>query len=164
MPTKVKFSAMFFCLLLTEGTFICPQSSGKATTTYFFLIQYSSNLCTMQFCGSRMFIPDHDRIFSIHGPRSASKNLSILTPNKWFLSFWKYDRGCTSRIRVPYPDPDFLPIPNPGVKKAPDPGSWSTSPASMHNWTYFMLALLSLSHRSEVMSSMASGNLSSCNF
>jgi hypothetical protein len=52
--------------------------------------------------------------------------LSILTPKKgkkWFLSSKKYDPGCSSRI--PDPDADFLPsrIPDPGVKKAPNPGS-----------------------------------------
>jgi hypothetical protein len=67
--------------------------------------------------GSGMFIPD---------PGSSSKNLSNLTPKKakkWFLSSKKYDPGCSSRI--PDPDADFLPsrIPDPGVKKAPNPGS-----------------------------------------
>jgi hypothetical protein len=38
------------------------------------------------------------------------------------------DPGCLSRIRlypsrIPDPDADFLPIPDPGVKKALDPGS-----------------------------------------
>ncbi len=33
-----------------------------------------------------------------------------------------YDPGCSSR-----PDPNFLPIPNPGVKKEPDPGSGSAT-------------------------------------
>ncbi len=42
---------------------------------------------------------------------------------KWFLSSRKYDPGCSSRIRIP----DFLPIPDPGVKKAPDPGSGSAT-------------------------------------
>ncbi len=54
------------------------------------------------------------------------KNLSILTPkkvNKWFLGSKKYDPGCS--FRIPDPDADFLPsrIPDPGVKKAPNPGS-----------------------------------------
>ncbi len=41
------------------------------------------------------------------------------------LSSKKYDPGCSSRI--PDPDADFLPsrIPDPGVKKAPNPGSGS---------------------------------------
>ncbi len=81
----------------------------------------------------RLFIPDPGstyfhpgsriRIFSILHPGSASKNLSILTQERWFLSSRKYDLGCSSRIRIPNPDPDFLPIPDPGAKKAPDPGS-----------------------------------------
>jgi hypothetical protein len=62
----------------------------------------------------------------IPDPGSSSKNLSILTPQKrkkWFLSSKKYDPGCSSRI--PDQDADFLPswIPDPGVKKAPNPGS-----------------------------------------
>jgi hypothetical protein len=44
---------------------------------------------------------------------------------KLFLSSRKYDPGCSPRI----PDPDFHPlwIPDPGVKKAPDPGSGSAT-------------------------------------
>ncbi len=58
----------------------------------------------------------------------SSKNLSILTPKKakkWFLSSKKYDPGCSSRI----PDADFLPsrILDPGIKKAPNPGSGSAT-------------------------------------
>jgi hypothetical protein len=61
------------------------------------------------------------------GSRSASKNLSILT-KKLFLSYRKYDQGCLSRIRIPLdPDLGFLPIPYPGVKEAPDPGSGSAT-------------------------------------
>jgi hypothetical protein len=45
------------------------------------------------------------RLFSIPDPnclhpRSSSKNLSILTQKKWFLSSKKYDPGCSSRIRM----------------------------------------------------------------
>jgi hypothetical protein len=63
-------------------------------------------------------------------PGSTSKNLSILTKNKWFLSSQKYDLGFPSRIRIPDSEPDFSPIPDPdpvsqipnsGVKKAPEP-------------------------------------------
>jgi len=85
-----------------------------------------------------MFIPDNTsyriRLFSIPDPNclhpgSASKNLSILTPKKWFLSSRKYDPGCSSRIRML----TFYPsrIPDPGVKKGtgsripdPDPQHW----------------------------------------
>jgi hypothetical protein len=73
------------------------------------------------------------QLFSIPVPNclhtgSASMNLSILTskkPNKWFLSSRKYDPGCSSRIRML----TFYPsrIPDPGVKKAPDPGSGSAT-------------------------------------
>jgi hypothetical protein len=61
----------------------------------------------------------------IPDPVSASKNLSILTKKqktkKWFLSSRKYDPGCSSRIRML----TFYPsrIPDPGIKKPPDPGS-----------------------------------------
>jgi hypothetical protein len=57
------------------------------------------------------FIPSRIRIFSVPTPGSASKNLSFFNPKKWFLSSRKYDSGCSSRIRIP----------DPGVKKAPDP-------------------------------------------
>ncbi len=72
------------------------------------------------------------RTVSIPDPGYASKNLSILTPKKqkkWFLSTRKYDPGCSSRI--PDPDADFLPIPDPrsriqGSKRRriPDPQHW----------------------------------------
>jgi hypothetical protein len=71
---------------------------------------------------------------SIPGPGSAWKNLSILTPKetkKWFLSSRKYDPGCSSRIRIL----TFYPsrIPDPGVKKAPDPGSGSATLVPNHH-------------------------------
>ncbi len=90
--------------------------------------------------GSKFFpswIPDPGSEFfpsRMLDPRSASKNFSILTKKKWFLSSQKYDPGFPSWIRIPDLNPDFLPIPdpdsgsqipNPGVKKAPDP--WSGS-------------------------------------
>jgi hypothetical protein len=50
------------------------------------------------------FFSSWNRIFFFH-PGSASKNFSILTPKKLFLSYWKYDPGGSSRIRIP--DPDF---------------------------------------------------------
>ncbi len=58
----------------------------------------------MQRCGSGMCVPDffpsRIRTVSIPEPGSASKNLSILTPKKWFLSSRKYNPGCLSRIRM----------------------------------------------------------------
>jgi hypothetical protein len=61
------------------------------------------------------------------GSRILIKELKYFNPQKskkkWFLRSKKYDPGCSSRI--PDPDADFLPsrIPDPGVKKAPNPGS-----------------------------------------
>jgi hypothetical protein len=53
-------------------------------------------------------IPDPN--FLHPGSRILVKNLSILTPKKPK----KYDLGCSSRI--PGPDADFLPIPDPGSR------------------------------------------------
>jgi hypothetical protein len=50
------------------------------------------------------------------GSRIRIKEFKYFNPKKWFLSCRKYDAGCSSQI--PDPDPDFLPIPDPGVKKA----------------------------------------------
>jgi hypothetical protein len=41
------------------------------------------------------------------------------------LSSRKYDSGCSSRI----PDPDFLPIPDLEIKKAPDPETLKNQPS-----------------------------------
>jgi hypothetical protein len=49
-----------------------------------------NQLSYIQCCGSGMLIPDST--FFHPDPGSASKNLSILTPKKWFLSSRKYDR------------------------------------------------------------------------
>jgi hypothetical protein len=51
--------------------------------------------------------------------RIRIKEFKIFNPKKWFLSSRKYDPGCS--FRIPDLDPDFLSIPDPGVKKAPDP-------------------------------------------
>jgi hypothetical protein len=69
------------------------------------------------------FFPSRIRTVSIQDPGSASKNLSILTQKKWFLSSRKYDPGCSSRI--PDPDADFYPSRIQGSKRhrIPDPGS-----------------------------------------
>jgi hypothetical protein len=70
-----------------------------------------------QCCGSGMFIPDPNPNFFHPGSRIRIKEL--------FLSSRKYDPGCSSRIRILifYPSP----IPDPGFKKAPDPGSGSAT-------------------------------------
>jgi hypothetical protein len=71
------------------------------------------------------FIPDP-------GSRIHLKEFKYFNPKKWFLSTQKYDPGFSSRIRIPNPDPDFLPILDPGSRiqgskryRIPDPGSGS---------------------------------------
>jgi hypothetical protein len=74
-----------------------------------------------------MFIPDPTffhpgsriRIFSIPDPGSAPKNLSILKPKNGYQALGNMIRV----VHISDPDTNFLPIPDPGVKKAPDPGS-----------------------------------------
>ncbi len=69
------------------------------------------------------FFPSRIRIFSIPDHGFASKNVSILAPIKWF------QRSQWSGLFIPDPDPDFLPIPDPGSrgKKAPDSGFGSAT-------------------------------------
>jgi hypothetical protein len=57
-----------------------------------------------------MFIPD--LTFFHPGSRIRIKEFKYFNPKKWFLCSRKYDPGCSSRILDP--DPDFLPIPDPG--------------------------------------------------
>jgi hypothetical protein len=59
------------------------------------------------------------RIFSIQDPESRIriKEIKYFNPENCILSYRKYDPGCPLSI----PDPDFLPIPDPRVKKAADP-------------------------------------------
>jgi hypothetical protein len=75
-------------------------------------------------------IPDPN--FSHHGSRIHIKEFKYFNPKKWFLSSRKYGPDCSSRD----PDPDFLPIPDPGVKKAPDPkpGSGSATLTERKHW------------------------------
>jgi hypothetical protein len=62
-----------------------------------------------QCCGSKMCIRDLGSEFFHPGFRiqgrkdsgSASKNLSISIPKTCYLSSWKYDPGCSSRIQNP---------------------------------------------------------------
>jgi hypothetical protein len=73
-----------------------------------------------QCCGSGMFIPDPT--FFHPGSRIRIKELKNFNPKNWFLSSWKNDPGCSSRIRILT---FYLSrMPDPGVKKAPDPSSW----------------------------------------
>ncbi len=76
-------------------------------------------------CGSGMFIPDP----SFFHPGSASRNLSILTQKKVskLSEIW-------SGLFIPDPDPDFLPIPDPGVKKAPEADTDNNVLISTYSW------------------------------
>jgi hypothetical protein len=70
-------------------------------------IRNTSNLCGLVL-----------RIRDVYpGSRIRIKEYRYFNPKKWFLSSWKYDQGCSSRIRILI----LLPIPDAGVKKAPDP-------------------------------------------
>ncbi len=74
------------------------------------------------------FFPSRIRTVSIPDPGSSSKNLSILTPKKSKKMVSKL-KQIWSGLFIPDPDADFLPsrIPDPGVKKAPNPGSGSAT-------------------------------------
>ena len=56
------------------------------------------------------------------GVRRRLISVFFIYPKKWFLSSRKYDPGCSSQI--PDPDPDFLPIPDPGSWGKKGTGSW----------------------------------------
>ncbi len=76
--------------------------------------------------GSQFFpsrIPDPNFFHPGSGSRIRIKEFKYFNPKKWFLSSRKYDPGCSFRI----PDPDFSPIPDPGVTRhrIPDPQHWS---------------------------------------
>jgi hypothetical protein len=117
------------------------------TSFHYFAHRYMETVlkhCPMQCGGSGMFIPDPGSDFfpsripdpnCLHpGSRILIKEFKYFNPKKskkWFLSSKKYDLGCSSRI--PDPDADFLPsrIPDPGIKKAPNPGSRIRNTAPM---------------------------------
>ena len=58
------------------------------------------------YLGSNFFHP---------GSQIHIKEFRYFNPKKWFLRSRKYNPGCSSQI--PDPDPAFLPIPDPKVKK-----------------------------------------------
>jgi hypothetical protein len=72
------------------------------------------------------------------------KEFKYFNQKNWSLSSQKYDLSFPSRIRIPDLDPDFLPIPdpdpgsqipNPRIKKAPDPWFRIPDPDSQH-WRF----------------------------
>ncbi len=71
-----------------------------------------------------MFIPDPtflipDPNFSIPDPHQ--KKFMYFNLKKWFISSRKYDPGCHPGSPDSESGSYFLPIPDQGVKKAPDP-------------------------------------------
>ncbi len=137
--TEIRFlRAPRLCRIIVEFVFVAIISNNYLLR--FFACKHQNISCTMdtvfwernwQCCGSGMFNPDPN--FSIPDPgskifpdprsrsASTSKNfLSILTQKIvstlteiWFGMF------------ILDPDLDFLPIADPGIKKAPDLRSWS---------------------------------------
>jgi hypothetical protein len=75
----------------------------------------------------RMFSNPDPHLFHLGSRIPASNKLSILTPKNWFLSSRKYDPGCSSRIRILFVTHPGSRTPDPGVKKAPDPGYGSAT-------------------------------------
>ncbi len=65
------------------------------------------------------FFRSRIRIFFYPGSQIRFKEFKYFNPKKLFLSSGKYDPGCSSRIQNFYPSR----IPDPGFKKAQDPGS-----------------------------------------
>jgi hypothetical protein len=121
---------------ITDPNFFIPDPGSKRFDTG--CSSRTRILDTDQCCGSGMFIPDPGSVFfpswipdpnCLHpGSRIRIKEFKYFNPKKnkkLFLSSRKYDPGCSSQI--PDPDADFLPIPDPEVKKAPDPGSGSAT-------------------------------------
>jgi hypothetical protein len=101
------------------GIMKCGTGSGSCSSSER-CESATAGLHTLLQCGgSAMFIPDPGSVFfpsrirtvSIPDPGSASKNLSVLTPKKWFLSSRKYDPGC------------YLPISDPGSRCQKSTGS-----------------------------------------
>ncbi len=65
------------------------------------------------------------------GSRIRIKEFKYFNSKKLFLSTWKYDLGCSSRIWIPDPDPEFLPIPDPESGGHKGTGSGSATLISM---------------------------------
>ncbi len=92
--------------------------------------EYEEIFRTSQQCyGSEFFHPD-SRVKKNPGSASASKNLNIVKPIVSKLSeIW-------SGMFISNPDLDFLLIPDPGVKKAPDPQHCFTEVSVTHTVTH----------------------------
>jgi hypothetical protein len=105
-----------------------PQHRPVCTQSMSIILQQSKILYSVGdvYPGTRI------RIFSIPDPnyfhpgsRIHIEELNKFNPKKLFLSSRKFDPGCSSQIRILI----FYSsrIPDPGVKKVPDPGSGSAT-------------------------------------
>jgi hypothetical protein len=88
-----------------------------ASVLYTTKLKFSRKQCCRPGCLSR--IPDHN--FFHLGSRIRIEEFKYFNPKKMVSKLLKYDPGCSPLIRILifYPSQ----IPDPGVKKAPDPGS-----------------------------------------
>ncbi len=60
------------------------------------------------------------------------QRIQYFNQKKLFISSRKYDSGCSSRIRIPDPDSDFLPIPDPRSRGQKGTGSRIPDPDPQH--------------------------------
>jgi hypothetical protein len=121
-----KFQCSWICIRIPNT----DPDPGQPNKCGFMRIP-NHNTGIKQCCGSGMFIPDPDltffhpgsriRTLSIPDPGSASKNLSIL----YILTQKNGFYAVENMIRVVHRGSR---IPDPGVKKTPDPGSGSATP------------------------------------
>ncbi len=102
-----------------------PESLLDCAQVAFFLLRRKGRSSAVVFKIFPSRIPDpgskRTRI------RIHIKEFEYFKPKTLFLNSRKYDPGCSSRIQIPDPDLWFSSIPDPGVKKAPDPGSGSAT-------------------------------------
>ncbi len=129
---------VFSCLCL-----LIAFRHGNFVVCFCFLNFASACCCASLHAVLRIRYPDPGATFSIPDPnffhpgfRIRIKEFKYFNPKKGFLSSRKYDSGCSSRIRIPDPDPGSGTwlftnpgslIRDPAVKKAPDPGSGSAT-------------------------------------
>jgi hypothetical protein len=95
----------------TSNLFPADDINAEDCFTQHMLRLHSVPATINQCCGSGMFIPDPnfsipDPDFFHPGSRIRIKKFKYFNSKKWFLSFPKYDPSCSSRIRIPNPDPN----------------------------------------------------------
>ncbi len=105
----------YFFAFTGSGSCNISQTSARHILDIFFILSSVADPeCRVE--KSRMRIRIEEFKYRMFNPKTCYG-----TGTK--LSEILFDLGCSSRIL----DPDFFPIPYPGVKKAPDPGSGSAT-------------------------------------